>query len=125
MSLTTYTEARPWARAIREEILERKMPPWQAVRGYGHFANDISLSTREMEIILSWADGGAPSGVLKVEESMPPVFVPPAPAWDRGTPDMVLPIGTGQTDRAARRSQSSASSCRPSSPRRNASARSR
>jgi hypothetical protein len=96
VSFLTYTEARPWARAIREEILERRMPPWSAVRGYGHFANDISLSSREMEIILSWADGGAPSGVLKAEESTPPVFVPPAPTWDHGTPDVVLPIGDGQ-----------------------------
>jgi hypothetical protein len=96
MSLTTYTEARPWARAIREEILERKMPPWQAVPGYGHFANDISLNTREKEIILSWADGGAPSGVLKAEESIPPVFVPPAPEWSEGQPDQVLSIGPGQ-----------------------------
>jgi hypothetical protein len=96
VSFLTYTEARPWARAIREEILERRMPPWTAVRGYGHFANDISLSAREMEIILSWADGGAPSGVLKVEESIPPVYVPPAPAWDRGAPDVVLPIGSGE-----------------------------
>jgi hypothetical protein len=96
VSFLTYTEARPWARAIREEILERKMPPWTAVRGYGHFANDISLSAREIEIILSWADGGAPSGVLKAEESTPPVYVPPAPAWDRGAPDVVLPIGNGE-----------------------------
>jgi hypothetical protein len=97
MSLTTYTDARPWARAIREEILERKMPPWQAVPGYGHFANDISLNTREMEIILSWADGGAPSGVLKVEESIPPVYVAPAPAWDHGAPDQVLAVSKGHT----------------------------
>jgi hypothetical protein len=96
MSLTTYTEARPWARAIREEILERKMPPWQAVSGYGHFANDISLNGREKEIILSWADGGAPSGVLKAEEAIPPVFVPPAPEWVAGAPDAVYPIGGGQ-----------------------------
>ena len=95
MSLTTYTEARPWARAIREEILERQMPPWQAVPGYGHFANDISLNTREKEIILSWADGGAPSGVLKAEESIPPVYVPTAPTWDHGEPDLVLPISAG------------------------------
>lgn len=94
-SFTTYTDARPWARAIREEILERRMPPWTAVRGYGHFANDISLTARETEIILSWADGGAPSGVLKAEESIPPVYVPPAPAWDHGTPDLVLPVGNG------------------------------
>jgi hypothetical protein len=93
MSLTTYTEARPWARAIREEILERKMPPWQAVPGYGHFANDISLNTREKEIILSWTDGGAPSGVLRAEEGIPPVYVAPIPLWDHGQPDIVLPVG--------------------------------
>jgi hypothetical protein len=97
MSLTTYTDARPWARAIREEVLERKMPPWQAVPGYGHFANDISLNTREMEIILSWTDGGAPSGVLKVEESVPPVYVAPAPLWDHGPPDQILRVGKGHT----------------------------
>jgi hypothetical protein len=68
------------------------MPPWQAVPGYGHFANDLSLNTREKEIILSWTDGGAPSGVLRAEESIPPVFVPPAQNWDHGPPDLVLPI---------------------------------
>ena len=95
VALTTYTEARPWARAIREEILDRRMPPWTAVSGYGHFSNDISLNTRETEIILSWTDGGTPSGVLKAEEPIPPVYVPPAPEWNHGTPDQVLPIGTG------------------------------
>jgi hypothetical protein len=50
-----------------------------------------------MEIILSWTDGGAPSGVLKVDESIPPVYVPPAPAWEHGTPDLILPIGNGTT----------------------------
>jgi hypothetical protein len=97
MPLTSYADARPWARAIREEVLDRRMPPWSAVRGYGRFANDLSLSAREMEVILSWADGGAPSGVTKAEESVPPVYVAPAPTWDRGTPDVVLPIATAQT----------------------------
>jgi hypothetical protein len=90
MSLTTYELARPWARAIREEVLERRMPPWGAVAGFGHFSNDISLTQREMDIILSWADGGAPSGVLKAEESIPPVFVPSKPEWGAGAPDVVL-----------------------------------
>ena len=90
MPFTTYELARPWARAIREEILERRMPPWGAVAGFGHFSNDVSLTQREMDIILSWADGGAPSGVLKAEESIPPVFVPAAPLWDAGAPDEVL-----------------------------------
>jgi len=97
MPLTSYTDARPWARAIREEVLDRRMPPWSAVRGYGRFSNDMSLSAREMEVILSWADGGAPSGVTKAEESVPPVYVVPEPTWDRGIPDAVLPIAPGLT----------------------------
>ena len=59
------------------------MPPWGAVAGFGHFSNDVSLTPREMDIILSWADGGAPSGVLKAEESIPPVFVSASAAVGR------------------------------------------
>lgn len=92
MSLTTYEVARPWARAIREEVIERRMPPWGAVTGFGHFSNDVSLTEREMDIILSWADGGAPSGVLKIEESIPPVYVPSQPLWEIGEPDEAIAI---------------------------------
>jgi len=35
MPLVTYEEARPWAKAIKEEVLERRMPPWGAVKGFG------------------------------------------------------------------------------------------
>ena len=90
--LTTYKEARPWAVAIKEEILERKMPPWGAVPGFGHFANDMSLTGREMSLILSWADGGAPSGVLLVDEDKPPVFIPSLDSWELGPPDAVIPV---------------------------------
>jgi hypothetical protein len=60
MPLTTYAEARPWARAIREEVLTRRMPKWHIVRGYGDFTNDPSLSPFEIALITAWADGGAP-----------------------------------------------------------------
>jgi hypothetical protein len=33
MPLETYADLRPWNRSIREEILERRMPPWPAVVG--------------------------------------------------------------------------------------------
>jgi hypothetical protein len=92
MALTTYKEARPWAVAIKEEILERKMPPWSAANGYGHFANDTSLTAREISLILSWADGGAPSGVLLADEDKPPVFVPSLTSWELGEPDDVVKI---------------------------------
>jgi hypothetical protein len=92
MALTTYKETRPWAVAIKEEILERKMPPWSAAGGYGHFANDMSLTAREVSLILSWTDGGAPSGVLLVDEDKQPVFVPSLTSWELGTPDETLPV---------------------------------
>lgn len=90
--LTTYREARPWAVAIKEEILERKMPPWGAAQGFGHFANDMSLTGREISLILAWADGGAPSGVLLADEDKQPVFVPSLTGWERGEPDVVLKV---------------------------------
>ena len=58
--LTTYQEARPWAAAIKEEVLARRMPKWNAARGYGDFANDPSLSPFEIALIAAWVDGGAP-----------------------------------------------------------------
>ena len=94
--LTTYREARPWAVAIKEEILEKKMPPWGAAAGYGHFANDMSLTGREISLILSWADGGAPSGVLLVDEDKPPVFIPPLNNWELGPPDAVINVAADQ-----------------------------
>ena len=60
MSFRTYEDARPWARAIKEEVLTRRMPKWHAVRGYGDFSNDPSLSAFEIALIAAWADGGAP-----------------------------------------------------------------
>jgi hypothetical protein len=92
MALTTYKEARPWAVAIKEEVLDREMPPWSAAGGYGHFANDMSLTAREISLILSWADGGAPSGVLLVDEDKQPVYVPSLTSWEQGEPDEVLAV---------------------------------
>jgi len=64
-SLLTYAEARPWAVAIKEEILRRRMPPWGAIKGFGEFRNDTALTPEEMERIVSWTDGGVPEGDAK------------------------------------------------------------
>ena len=58
----TYAQARPWAVAIKEEILRRRMPPWGAVKGFGEFRNDQGLSAEELEMLISWIDGGVPEG---------------------------------------------------------------
>ena len=61
-SLMTYAEARPWAEAIKEEVLGRTMPPWGAVKGFGDFRNDKALTPEQLELVESWADGGVPEG---------------------------------------------------------------
>ena len=62
MSLLTYDEARPWARSIKTKVESRQMPPWFADPKHGQFANDRSLSPRDIETIAKWADAGAPQG---------------------------------------------------------------
>lgn len=62
VALATYEEARPWAKAIAEEVLERRMPPWGAVKGFGEFRDDPSLTQPEIDMIVNWVEGGAPKG---------------------------------------------------------------
>ena len=60
--LHNYASARPWAKAIKEEVLERKMPPSQAVKGFGRFEDDYGLTQHEIDQIVAWVDGGTPKG---------------------------------------------------------------
>jgi hypothetical protein len=62
MSLRTYKEVRPYAAAIKEAVLLKKMPPWFADPHYGKFANDRSMSEQDVKIITSWVDSGAKEG---------------------------------------------------------------
>jgi len=61
-SLMTYADIRPWAEAVKEEVLARRMPPWGAVKGFGDFRNDQGLTAEQLELIASWANGGVPEG---------------------------------------------------------------
>ena len=69
-SLVHYEQARPWAKAIKEEVLERRMPPWGAVKGFGDFRNDQGFTQEQIEVIADWVEGGAPEGDPKL---LPPV----------------------------------------------------
>jgi len=73
MSLMSYEEARPWAKAIRDEVLARRMPPWGAVKGIGDFRGDPSLSQIEIDMIVNWVEGGAPQGDV--------AYLPPLPHY--------------------------------------------
>jgi len=75
-SMVSYDEARPWAKAIREEVLERRMPPWGAVEGIRAYRDDPSLTPVEIEMLVNWVEGGAPEG--------DPVYLPAKPNWSAG-----------------------------------------
>jgi len=61
-SLAEYKDAFPWRTAIKEEVLERRMPPWGAVKGFGDFRNDQALTPEQLELLTSWSQGGSPEG---------------------------------------------------------------
>jgi hypothetical protein len=86
MSLLSYAEARPHAKAIRDEISEGHMPPWHAEAPTGTFLNERGLSDDEKRVLMRWANNGAPEGN--------PADLPPTPrypdGWAMGTPDVVL-----------------------------------
>jgi hypothetical protein len=58
--LSTYEQTWLRGRSIRAEILRRHMPPWAAMPGYGQFANDNSLTLREVQFLVSWVEGLGP-----------------------------------------------------------------
>jgi hypothetical protein len=62
MPLSDYREARAWGRAIREEVVEQRMPPPVVARGYARYVIDPGLNAREMATLLAWLDGGMPRG---------------------------------------------------------------
>src|SRR5262245_11854175 len=88
MSLVTYEEVRPWARAIKQKTRAREMPPWFIDKSVGiqRFKDDPSLSEAEIMTLASWADNSAPRGN--------PADMPPphefSEGWALGTPDLVV-----------------------------------
>ncbi|NOT59125.1 MAG: hypothetical protein HOP19_02750, partial [Acidobacteria bacterium] len=83
-----YKDVRPWAKSIREKVVNRTMPPWHADPHVGQWANDARLSQTEIDKIAAWVEQGAAEGEAK--------DLPAAPAftngWRIGQPDVVIPI---------------------------------
>jgi len=91
MSLLTYEEARPWARAMKENVMKREMPPFYIDKNVGisEFKNDASLSDAEIATIAKWVDSGAPRGN--------PADMPPPRKFESNdrfhfTPDLVVTL---------------------------------
>lgn len=94
MSLLTYEEVRPWARAIKNRTgLRTKpgaMPPWYVEKNIGiqRYKNDPSLNDEEIEKIATWVDNGAPQG--NPADLPPQLNFPETAGWALGEPDLIL-----------------------------------
>src|SRR5262245_1402644 len=87
-STLSYKDVRPWAKSIREKVVNKEMPPWHADPNHGEWLNDRRLTERQIETIVAWVDGGAKEG--------DPKDLPPAPkfteGWGIGQPDETFSI---------------------------------
>ena len=81
-SLMTYPDVQPRLVAIKEAVLSRRMPPWGAVKGFGDFRNDQSLTQEQLELITDWVEEDAPKGNN-------PNILPKVPKFDK--PSMFKP----------------------------------
>jgi hypothetical protein len=86
MPLLKYSDARPWAKAIKQAVVTGKMPPWSADSSVGRFRNDRHLSQAEIDTLAKWVDSGAPEGNAK-DAPKPLQFTD---GWAIGKPDAVL-----------------------------------
>jgi hypothetical protein len=86
MPLMTYRQTREKAKLIAQKVQSREMPPWLADPKYGHFANDPSLTSEEIETIIRWVEAGAPAG----DPRDAPPSVQRAEGWKIPRPDRVI-----------------------------------
>jgi hypothetical protein len=87
-SVLSYKDIRPWAKSIKEKVVNREMPPWHADPHVGRWVNDPRLTQAQIDTIVAWVDGGAKEG--------DPKELPPAPqfveGWRIGKPDVIVSI---------------------------------
>src|SRR6478736_2157408 len=92
MPLLSYEDARPWARAIKQKVAAREMPPWFIDRDVGvrKFKDDPSLSDDEIATISKWVDGGAVRG--SDSDMPPPRAFSDQESWNIGEPDLIITL---------------------------------
>ena len=59
-AMSDYNMVRGFSLMIREVVRTKRMPPWHADPESGHWSNDRSLTTEEVQTLVSWIEAGAP-----------------------------------------------------------------
>jgi mono/diheme cytochrome c family protein len=88
MSLMTYKEVRPWAKAMSRAVAAKKMPPWHASPdSHGVFGNERTLTEEQISTITRWVETGARRGK---PSDAPKALNFSETGWSMGKPDLVL-----------------------------------
>lgn len=88
MSLMTYEEVRPWAKAMVKAVNEKVMPPWDASEKYhGVFRNERTLTEEEIATLNNWVAQGAKRG--NPQDAPAPIKFSET-GWNFGQPDLVV-----------------------------------
>jgi hypothetical protein len=97
MALLTYEDTRPWARSIRQRVINREMPPWHLDKTVGirKYKNDRSLTDGEIDTIVRWIDAGAPRG--NPADMPPSITFKPEDDWYIGKPDLLVTMSKEHT----------------------------
>jgi hypothetical protein len=89
MSFQNYKEVRPWAKAIKQQVVARTMPPWDADPAIDKFSNDRRLTDAQLATVVKWVDAGAPEGNAADMPKMPEF----TKGWVIGKPDIQIDTG--------------------------------
>ena len=72
MAFGKYRQTRRWAKAIRQAVIERTMPPWHAdAETSRRIRNSRALTWLEIETIVKWVDQGAVEGAAVEAVAVP------------------------------------------------------
>ncbi len=85
-SLLTYKDTKPFARAIKDAVVAKRMPPWKPLPSCGNFRDVRQLTEAELATLIQWVDGGAPEG----EPADLPTALNFPDGWSLGEPDLII-----------------------------------
>jgi len=92
MSLLTYENARPWAKAIKAAVVNKQMPPWFADPHFADYRNAPKLTADNIKTLVAWADSGSKEGDVSDKPAE-------SPKWQDGwriKPDVVVSMAEAQ-----------------------------
>jgi len=88
-AMSEYNIVKGFAPMMREVVRTKRMPPWHADPEVGHWRNEVSMSDRDTQALITWIEAGAPRG--NGEDPLKEIS-PIINKWSLGEPDLIIDI---------------------------------